>query len=76
MSQKTYEQLVQRVQRAINSPLAQSEKCAEISRQPDDHSEDWARMLDDLGTVENVTLTPLDDTAEHVSIRWNPAEAM
>mgnify|MGYP001331642580 CR=1 FL=1 len=29
-----------------------------------------------LGTVENVTMVPLDETAEHVRIRWNPAEAM
>ncbi|MGM0825713.1 MAG: DUF1654 domain-containing protein [Pseudomonadota bacterium] len=76
MSQKTYEQLVQRVQRVINSPLAQSENCAEIQRQPDDSDEDWSRMLEDLGTVENVDMTPLDDAGEHVRVRWNPVEAM
>lgn len=73
---KSYEQLVQRVQRKINSPRAQSEHCAELQRQPEDSADDWARMLSDLGTVENVTLTPMDDTAELVQVRWNPAEAM
>tara|TARA_R100001039_G_C1803392_1_gene79081 strand:+ start:252 stop:485 length:234 start_codon:yes stop_codon:yes gene_type:complete len=76
MSEKTYASLVERVKRKINSPAAQSENCAEIQRQPDDAAEDWVRLLDDLGTVENVTMVPLDETAEHVRIRWNPAEAM
>lgn len=76
MSQKPYEQLVQRVQRVIGSPGALSKQCAEIQRQPDDSEEDWARMLDDLGTVENVTMTPLDDAGEHVRLRWNPEESM
>jgi len=76
MSDVSYKQLVQRVQRKINSPRAQSEHCAELQRQPEDSPGDWARMLSDLGTVENVTLTPMDDTAELVQVRWNPAEAM
>ena len=73
---KSYEQLVKRVQRIIGSPGAQSKCCAEIQRQPDDDADDWARMLSDLGTVENVAMTPLDDAAEHVRIRWNPEESM
>ncbi|WP_237673413.1 DUF1654 domain-containing protein [Vreelandella profundi] len=73
---KSYEQLVKRVQLTIGSPGAQSKLCAEIQRQPDDDAEDWARMLSDLGTVENVTLTFMDDDAEHVLIAWNPEESM
>lgn len=73
---KSYEQLVKRVQRIIGSPGAQSKQCAEIQRQPDDTADDWAQMLSDLGTVENVTATPMDDAAEHVSITWNPEESM
>ncbi|MGM0857303.1 MAG: DUF1654 domain-containing protein [Pseudomonadota bacterium] len=73
MSQKSYEELVQRV---IGSPGAQSKQCAEIQRQPEDSAEDWALMLDDLGTVENVTMFPLDDAGEHVRLRWNPEESM
>jgi hypothetical protein len=73
---KSYEQLVQRVQRKINSPRAQSEHCTEIQRGEDDSADDWARMLSDLGTIENVDLIPLDDRAEHVRVRWNPEAAM
>lgn len=72
----SYEQLIKRVQKIIGSPGAQSKNCAEITRHPDDAAEDWARMLSDLGTVENVTMIPLDDTAEHIRIRWNPEESM
>lgn len=73
---KSYEQLVKRVQKQIGSPKAQSEHCVELRSQPDDSADDWAQMLADLGTVENVTMIPLDDTAEHVQISWNPEESM
>ncbi|BBI63401.1 DUF1654 domain-containing protein [Vreelandella sulfidaeris] len=73
---KSYEQLVKRVQRAINSPGAQSKHWVEVKRQAEDEPEDWARVISELGTVENVTLTPIDDDAEHVSISWNPEESM
>ncbi|MGO3214755.1 MAG: DUF1654 domain-containing protein [Halomonas sp.] len=76
MSEKTYQALVGRVQRIINSPRAQSEHCAEIQRQPEDAADDWERMLAELGTVENVTMTPLDDDGEIVRVRWNPEESM
>tara|TARA_R110002012_G_scaffold62590_1_gene164629 strand:- start:10526 stop:10759 length:234 start_codon:yes stop_codon:yes gene_type:complete len=76
MSEKTYQLLVQRVQRAINSPGAQSKHCVEIKRQPQDAKDDWTRMHSELGTVENVTLTTMDDDAEHVQVAWNPEESM
>ncbi|WP_422101926.1 DUF1654 domain-containing protein [Vreelandella sp.] len=76
MSDKSYQALVERVKRKIGSPAAQSKHCVEIQRQPDDSAEDWAQLLSDLGTVENVTMIPLDDTAEHVRLRWNPEESM
>lgn len=76
MSEKKYQLLIQRVQRAINSPGAQSKHYAEIKRHPEDEVDDWTRMLSDLGTVENVTLTNMDDNAEHVQIIWNPEESM
>lgn len=76
MSEKTYQALVERVKRKIGSPAAQSQHCVEIQRQPDDAAEDWAQLLEDLGTIENVTMIPLDDTAEHVRLRWNPEESM
>ena len=74
MSEKTYQQLVQRVQRIIASPGAQSKQCAEINRQPDD--DDGARLLSEQGTVENVTMISLEDAAEHIHLRWNPEESM
>jgi hypothetical protein len=73
---KSYEQLVKRVQKEIGSPGAQSKHCVEIQRREDESPEDWAQMLADLGTVENVTLTPMDDDAEHIRITWNPEESM
>ncbi|WP_193090878.1 DUF1654 domain-containing protein [Halomonas colorata] len=76
MSEKSYQQLIQRVQRKIGSPRAQSENCAELQRQPEDSTDDWERMLSELNTVENVTMTPLDDAGELVRIRWNPLESM
>lgn len=72
----SYDTLCQRVQKIINQPKAQSEKCAEIQRQQDDCPADWARMLEDLGTIENVDMMPLDDDGEHVRVRWNPEAAM
>lgn len=72
----SYDALCQRVQKTINSPKAQTEKCAELQRQPDDNADDWARMLSDLGTIENVDLIPLDDSGECVRVRWNPEAAM
>lgn len=73
---KLYAQLVKRVQKEIGSPGAQSKHCVELQRREDESSEDWAQMLAELGTVENVTLTPIDDDAEHIRITWNPEESM
>lgn len=73
---KSYEQLVKRVQKEIGSPGAQSKHCVELQRREDESPEDWAQMLADLGTVENVTLIPMDDDAEHIRITWNPEESM
>lgn len=73
---KSYEQLVKRVQKEIGSPGAQSKQCVEIKRREDDSADDWAHMLEDLGTVENVTVIPLDDFSNHIRLRWNPEESM
>lgn len=73
---RSYEQLVQRVQKVIGSPGAQTKHCADIQRQSDDAIDDWVGMLNELGTVENVTMTHLDDACEHIRIEWNPEESM
>ncbi|RUR51539.1 DUF1654 domain-containing protein [Vreelandella populi] len=44
MSEKSYQQLIQRVQRKIGSPRAQSENCAELQRQPEDSADNWESM--------------------------------
>ncbi|MWJ26653.1 DUF1654 domain-containing protein [Halomonas sp. ZH2S] len=72
----SYERLGQRIQRAINSPKAQSQKCAEISRQPEESIDDWNRLLEELSTLGHVTMIPLDDEAGTIRLRWNPEEAM
>lgn len=41
----TYELLGQRIQRVTNSPRAQSDRCAESSRQPDKSPDDWQRLV-------------------------------
>ncbi len=70
----SYERLGQRIQGIINAPRAQAEHCAEISRLPEEHQDDWDRLLEELETLEHVTMTPLEDGA--VRLRWNPEEAM
>lgn len=73
-SPSSYELLGQRIQRVINSPRAQAEKCAEISRLPEERQEDWDRLLEELETLEHVTITPME--GEAVRLRWNPEEAL
>lgn len=70
----TYELLGQRIQRVINSPRAQSERSAVISRAPDEAPEDWDRLLEEFETLEHVTMAPQEDGT--IRLRWNPEEAM
>lgn len=58
----------------INSPRAQSDRCAEIARQPDESPDDWQQLLEELETLDHVTMIPLDDGA--VRLCWNPEEAL
>lgn len=50
----SYELLGQRIQRVINAPRAQSEKCAVIARGVDESPEDWDRLIEELETLEHV----------------------
>ncbi|MWJ26722.1 DUF1654 domain-containing protein [Halomonas sp. ZH2S] len=72
----SYERLGQRIQRVINSPKAQSQRCAEISKAPDESNDDWRQLLEELGTLGHVTMIPLDESGEHIRLRWNPEESM
>ena len=57
----SYELLGIRVQRAINSPKAQSSKSALLERTEDDDAADWDRILDEIAENENVTIAHRDD---------------
>lgn len=70
----TYGLLGQRIQRVINSPRAQSDRCAEISRQPDESPDDWQQLLEEFETLDHVTMIPLEDGV--IRLRWNPEEAL
>lgn len=70
----TYELLGRRIQRVVNAPRAQAERTAVIARQEDESTEDWQRLLEELETLENVTMIPQDDG--EVLLRWNPEEAL
>lgn len=69
----SYELLGMRIQRQISAPKAQSEKTTVIARQDDEQEEDWARLLEELETVEELTMIPLDDG--EIRLRWNPEES-
>lgn len=70
----SYELLGHRVQRIINSSKAQSAKHAVIEHQPDESIEDWDRLIEELETLEAVTMIRHEDGS--VGLRWNPAEPM
>ncbi|SFU48620.1 DUF1654 domain-containing protein [Halomonas korlensis] len=69
-----YALLGQRIQRVINAPKAQSNQRVEIARLPDESPDDWGRLIEELETLEHVTLTPLEDGA--MRLVWNPEESM
>ncbi|MDH1263555.1 DUF1654 domain-containing protein [Pseudomonas sp. GD03944] len=57
----SYELLGARVQRAINAPAAQKSRSAVLLRMEGDSPEDWARILDEIGENDNVTVAYRDD---------------
>lgn len=66
-----YELLCQRIQRAINSPRAQREGTVVIA-QGEELQENWERMLEDLDTIEEVTLEQQE--GGEVRLSWTPPE--
>ncbi|GAB2796444.1 hypothetical protein GCM10027040_23650 [Halomonas shantousis] len=70
----SYELLGQRIQKLITSPRAQRDKHLVISRLEEESADDWARLLEEFETVEELTMIPHEDGS--VTLRWNPAEAM
>lgn len=69
----SYELLGMRIQRQINAPAAQSENTTVIARKDDEHENDWERLIEELETVEELTMIPLEDG--QIRLRWNPEES-
>lgn len=57
----SYELLGARISRSINSPAAQKSRSAVLLRQDGDSPEDWARLIDEIGENDNVTVCHRDD---------------
>ncbi|KPA87799.1 Protein of unknown function (DUF1654) [Pseudomonas asplenii] len=64
----SYERMGLRVQKIINSQAAQQAKAALIFRMPDEPSEDWEQLLEEIDENDNVTLAYRDDGG--VQIFW------
>jgi hypothetical protein len=57
----SYELLGMRVQRAINTPRAQTSKSVLLERSANDDPADWDRILDEIAENDNVTIAHRDD---------------
>lgn len=57
----SYELLGLRIQRAINTPKAQTTKSVLLERSANDDQADWDRILDEIAENENVTIAHRDD---------------
>ena len=57
-----------RLQKAINNPMAQKRKYAVLERLPDDQSDDWVQILEELDDADNVTVAHRDDGG--VQVFW------
>jgi len=64
----SYEQLGQRIQKIINSPIAQRSRAALIFRLEQETPEDWDTLLAEIAENDNVTLAHRDDGG--VQIFW------
>lgn len=65
----SYERLVRRVNATLSGPLAQIEKQANLTPEPDDSAEDWQRLLEEIELADGVTMTKRSDGSVHV--RWS-----
>ena len=55
-SPSTYEQLGLRIQKIINSPIAQRSRAALIFRLEHESPDDWETLLEEIAENDNVTL--------------------
>ncbi len=64
----SYDAMGARLEAIINSPKAQRERVAILSRLPEESEIDWDQVLTDLADLDNVSVTCLDDTS--IEVRW------
>ncbi len=64
----SYEQLGVRIQKIINSPIAQRSRAALIFRLEHESLDDWETLLEEIAENDNVTLAHRDDGG--VQIFW------
>jgi hypothetical protein len=57
----SYELLGMRVQRAVNTPKAQTSKSVLLERSANEDPADWDRILDEISENDNVTIAHRDD---------------
>ncbi|PMR72764.1 DUF1654 domain-containing protein [Billgrantia endophytica] len=69
----SFEPLANRIRAQINSPRAQVENTTTISREPDERGDDWDRLLDEIGTMDEVTMVAMEDGS--VELRWSAPES-
>ncbi len=67
-SPASYQQLGMRIQKIINSPIAQRSRAALIFRLEQETPEDWDTLLAEIAENDNVTLAYRDDGG--VQIFW------
>lgn len=67
-SSGSYEQMGQRIQKIINSPIAQRSRAALIFKLEQESPDDWATLLEEIAENDNVTLAHRDDGG--IQIFW------
>ncbi|MFM9270971.1 DUF1654 domain-containing protein [Halomonas elongata] len=58
----------------LAAQAAQSEKATMSARQDDEREDDWERLIEELETIEELTIIPLEDG--QIRLRWNPEESL
>lgn len=61
-----YGRLVRRVNRILMTRRAQYERQANLSPSPDDHPEDWQRLLDEMQEQDGASVTLRPDGSVYV----------
>ena len=65
-----YQSLVNRIQRAILAPAAQSERSVCLYRSPDEDESLWGQLIDEMGEADSVRTELLEDGG--VRVTWDP----